>query len=316
MPQAFDVEFAPNTLAAGDPVRGALLWWSQAIGLRRTQDKSNSISVENAQERSDRLRGNVTIELGPTDCFVAHLRLPATHLGQHRNAIELAISRHAPFDLSQLTVFVESSDRLPAYCQYSIAMARKSRLRTLEVDMGKLGAGSVAFSASGLVHSFSSNVRRRKDAGWLVATLIALTALMIVSAAASEIWVQRFQRETLAILDIQKNARSAIVQAETKRVETEVAATLLSNGALQQRSGMALESLAELTSATPPTAWWSEMIWTPREVTIRASAHRSTEMLAAISEALPDRRVEMQAASQSTQGRDRVEIRITTRAEN
>jgi hypothetical protein len=96
------------------------------------------------------------------------------------------------------------------------------------------------------------------------------------------LWTSRIEAETRSLDAQASKVRRAALAAETARRDSDLAKAFVDRGVLDRRAGAALKSLAELDRATPDTAWWTSVRWTPEEVTISGESANAAAAIDAI----------------------------------
>lgn len=242
-------------------------------------------TVEQVETAGLRLPKHLTIKLDETDGFVAHAVLPKGHPEAHRQALELQLPDLCPVkpDLlaSSATAIAQAPDGATTY---AIAMARRTRLDELELAARKKGARSVAFQIEGpSAPELNSPLSSRRHQRSVIMDAAIVAGVAAAAVLAVMVWTNTVNVEAETLAQQERDLRGAAVAAESARNEGDVSRALVERGVLKRRSYAALEALARLNTATPKTAWWTRVVWTPDEVSISAQSQNATNALAALS---------------------------------
>lgn len=280
MPVRSDIRLTPSAFDQSDMVARTIRWWVaevvSAFGVRPL-----AIVSLDTVEIDHRLPSSLSIALDETDAFVAQYALPKGHPQAHRSALLLRIRDLAPVDPATLEIAAGAVGRdADASLTYAVAMARRVRLEGIEAIARRKGARRIRFHAERSPETafFGPNERRRRRRAFIFDAAV-MVSVALALAVASTLWTQRYERETRVIEAQEKNLRQAAVGAETARRQAELARSFINRGILRRRAGVALEALADLNRATPDTAWWSAVHWTPDEVQIDGASSVATEAL-------------------------------------
>ena len=274
----------PSPLDRLDPVAAAIRWWtSQMLDMLGGPHRRTFTLAD--LEATKSLPRAIDITLPETDGFIAEVRLPKGHADAHRQALGLKLGDIAPIPPADLIIAARATSRGESdAATYGVAMARARRLAELEAAARKKGARSVRFFIGEerdipLLSPVAERARRRGlviDAGIVLAVAAA-------AVAASLSWTARIGAETEALAARERDIRGAAIAAETARDQAAIAQALVERGILDRRSTTALDHLAQLNAATPVSAWWTKVVWTPNETTITAQGNDPTAAIWAIS---------------------------------
>lgn len=259
-----------------DPIAAMLRWWTTQMASLVPEGRPRLISVE-ALEAQRRVPGSVLIELGETDAFHARVALPKGGPEQHRKALQLRLADLSPVDPQALEMVAIAMEPSANGSIYAIAMARRDQLKALETLAGRKGARKVAFQAGPQSEAplASTAVRQRRRRSVVIdAALACLVALG--ASVAIQFWAQRLEQETAALNAAERSLRRAVVAGEASAKEARLAADLVDQGVLKRRAGAAFETLAQISAATPNTAWWTAYRWRPDSITIAGQSPDAT----------------------------------------
>jgi hypothetical protein len=289
------LDLIPSPLDRLDPVARVIRWWTNQMSDLFGQPVRKVVTADDVDAGSRRLSGVISVALSERDTFVAHLTLPRGDASAHSQAIGLRLRDLAPIDPAALQIIGTASDvTAEGAVSYVIAMARRQRLDELERAARKQGAASVVFHASsGEDLELPSPASHRKRRRLLIIDAGLAIAVASMAAIASNTWAARINADTAALADQERSLRRAAVQAEATRRNAEVARALIDRGVLYRRAGSALSTLATLNAATPDTAWWTSVRWTPEETGLSLLSIDATAAIESLSRKAPGWSVEL-----------------------
>ncbi len=282
-----ELRLQPSVLDRLNPIASTVRWWTSQITALFGSPARKMVSVDDIESSKKRLPSKVTVVLGETDGFAATARLPKGAADAHRQALGLKIQDLAPALPQALCIVASAAARAPdGSLTYSVAMARKDRLTELEQAAQRKGAQSVAFVVEQAqdVELRSPNTEHKARRNLFIDTLIILGVIVATMIAVS-VWTAHIQTETERLAAEERSLRRAAVAAEAARNDANVSAQLVERGLMSRRADTALRTLAILNEATPNTAWWTRIRWTPLETTLSGQAGDATAAIKQISDA-------------------------------
>jgi len=291
------LEFQPSPFDRLDPVARAVRWWTSQMLDLAGAPRRTTLNADDIATGAKRLPRHVAIRLPEEEGFLAEISLARGQADAHRQALALKLPDLAPLPADELCVTARAM--APAddgATTYAVAMARRARLNALEAQARKRGARSVAFHVGDSdidLLSPTAEARRRRS---MLIDVGIIGALAIAAVAASLAWTSRINAETERLAQQERDLRGAAVAAETAREEAEVARALVERGILNRRSTVALDAIATLNLATPRSAWWTRLTWTPDEITIGAEAADATAAISSLSSAAKVWSIELSGA--------------------
>lgn len=271
------VRLQPSVLDRLDPIAAAIRWWTSEIAGLFGSFSRKVVTVE-ALDQKKRLPHKIAIMLGETDGFVARTRLPKGSSDAHRRALDLKAQDLAPIAPTALTIIATATERASdGSLTYAVAMARKDRLGVLETIARRKGARSVAFAVEHAadVELLSPAADRKSQRNLIIDAVIVLSVIVSGMVAVSS-WTARIEAETAELAAQERSLRRAAVVAEAARKDAGISAQLIERGLLGRRADTALRTLALFNTATPDSAWWTRIRWTPQETTISGQAADAT----------------------------------------
>lgn len=277
----------PSVLDRLDPIAGAIRWWTSQITGLFAPSPRKMVPADDLDQKPQRLPARVTIVLGETDGFVATTRLPKGAADAHRQALGLQIQDLTPAAPQTLSIVATAATReTDGSLTYALAMARRERLTELEAAARRKGAKSVAFAVEQAtdIELRSPNAQRQAQRDLFVDAFIILGVIVATMIAVS-FWTTRIQDETEALAAEERSLRRAAVAAEAARNDASVSAQLVERGLMSRRADGALRALALLNEATPNTAWWTRVLWTPQETTLSGQTGDATTAIKQMSDA-------------------------------
>jgi hypothetical protein len=291
------LELQPSPFDRLDPVARALRWWTSQMLDLAGATRRTTLNADDIAAYTKRLPRHVTIALSEENGFLAEITLAKGHADVHRQALVLKLPDLAPLPADQMCVTARAvAPAEDGAITYAVAMARRARLDDLEAQARKRGARSVVFQVGDSdidLLSPAAETRRRRS---MLIDVGIIAALALASVAASLAWTSRINAETEHLAQQERDLRGAAVAAETAREEAEVARALVERGILNRRSTVALDAIATLNQATPRSAWWTRLVWTPDEITIGAEAGDATAAIGALSSSAKAWSIELSGA--------------------
>lgn len=263
-----------------DPVAWVIRWWlGQILSFApRPRAETGGADVLLARQRLPR---HVIARLPPEDVFVTGASLPPAAPDAHRRALELRLESIVPVDPGALCLSARATGRASDQSMsYVIAMARADRLDALEAALAEKGGRDVRFTRDGddAVTLTSARRRRRERRGLgLDVMLTVLAAVLIMFAAA--MWTSRLQVEAEQVRMAERDLRRSAVMLAAVERQGGIASGQLEVQIIGRRAGVLLKDLSDISAATPDTAWWTAIRWTPQGATV---AMRSQAALADI----------------------------------
>lgn len=259
-----------------DPIAAVLRWWTTRIASLIPEGSPRVVSVE-ALEAQRRMPRSVIIELTDTDTFCARMQLPKGSPERHRKALQLRLADLSPVDPAALEIVAIALEPSAEASVYAIAMAQRDRLNALEALARRKGARKVVFKADDLIAAQLVSARIRRSRRWDLMINAGLACLIAIAASlAVQLWRQRLEQETASINAAERSLRRAVVAGEASANEARLAAELVDRGVLKRRAGAAFETFAQISTATPNTAWWMAYHWTPESITLAGQSPDAT----------------------------------------
>ncbi len=290
MPVTANLDMVPGPLDRPEPVARAIRWWVSSLtgsgpagsGGATKRRRTTAHALERAAKSSS---SRQVVTLNHRDCFIAHLSLPPGAPEAHKRAIALRLDELAPIAPGKLSVAAIAVRRSETDVTYAIAMARKDRLKSLTDQARRQGARILHFTPQSADHiplRTDEQVRSRRISQ-IIDGLLA-SGLVLAIAIAAHVQTDRYRQETEQLLDLERAARAQVIALENDRRNAALANDLTTAGVLARRPGAALDALANVNAATPDTAWWTSIRWSPDEILLAAKSRDAVGALQLLSQ--------------------------------
>jgi hypothetical protein len=278
------IDLIPSSLDRLDPVARIVRWWTTQMTEILGVPPRKTLSVE-AVEQGKRLPARTAVVLPDADVFTANVSTPKGMAEAHRQALQLRLNDLAPVAPEKLVIAATAVDRgEDGSVTYTLAMARRERLDTLDRLARRKGARRLSFQPEGLAAlDLKSPSRQREERRDLIVDAALIAAVLISALAAVMSWTAHIEAETVQLVEHERDLRRAAIAYETARRDGELARDFSSRGVLDRRAGAVLKALADLNAATPAGAWWTSVQWSTTEIVISAQANDAAKAIDAIS---------------------------------
>lgn len=289
------VQLQPSELDQLDPVARAIRWWTSQMLDIVGRSPRKVVSVEAIESGAGKLPARIAVSLPDTDGFLAYAHLPKGPSAAHQRALDLRIKDLAPSTPEDLKIVATATERdEEGGATYALVMARRDRLDELELSARRRRARSLVFTVDGHpgLELTSPRSDRRSRALLVVDAAIAV-GVALLAAFAVMVWATRINAEAETFAERESKLRRLAVAAETSSSDARIAQDLVNRGLLKRRASSALNALAALNEATPASAWWTKVVWTPDQVSIAGQSGNATAAIGALSSALKSWSVEL-----------------------
>ncbi len=272
------------------PVSRVLDWIKGAIlGIDASMERRQVIDQARLDEPGFKAPRRITCRLGEGHAFAFVADLPRGSSAAHVKALSLRLNDLAPIDPEALVAVAKPVSLNGDVVRYLVVMARSSDLDEVFAKGRALGARDVVFEADGnhgvgLVSPDQADRRAKKrliDLGFA-----GVAALSI--AVSLQLWGRSLEADTAELLAAEREARAAALAIAGADAEARAVAQLVQDGVLTQTPGRAGRDLAELTIATPNSAWWTRAHWTAGAVTIQGVGTDAANALSELAKSAPD----------------------------
>lgn len=298
-----------------DPAAAAIRWWLGQMASFARHSRPRRVDMQELDSLR-RVPKSVVILVGEADAFCANFVLPKGSPEQHRRALHLRLAQLCPINPDKLELVASAVQRTPESVTYAITMARGDRLVQLERAARKKGARKVTFQATGRADLNLLSPTTRKTHRRATLLNASLAGLLIIGASlAVQVWATRLNQEAAAISVAERKLRRTVMADQTARREADLAAQLIEEGFLQRRAGAAFEALAQLSAATPNTAWWMSYRWTPDAIVVSGQSPDATGAIKYLAEKSPSWRIEMGGPLNAAGALQTFEVRLKPKYE-